>query len=199
MTPQVEFGKFRVFIPGRKGRPIAVKKASGSWRILIASSHPLFAEGLRSLLQRQKDQEAVVVGYVSTIEEAVAALQDLQPDLVIVDYDDERVNREEFLARFVEGEGRLRVVLLSLGERGHEAIVYDRRTLAASQIEEWLEKWQESPIASVPPTRKRIPVGRVRINRKRRDNMKHVIAAALVVIAFMVVGFWALGQVNLLP
>ena len=178
---------------------MAVKKASGSWRILIASSHPLFAEGLRSLLQRQKDQEAVVVGYVSTIEEAVAALQDLQPDLVIVDYDDERVNREEFLARFVEGEGRLRVVLLSLGERGHEAIVYDRRTLAASQIEEWLEKWQESPIASVPPTRKRIPVGRVRINRKRRDNMKHVIAAALVVIAFMVVGFWALGQVNLLP
>jgi cytochrome c oxidase subunit 2 len=178
---------------------MAVKKASGSWRVLIASSHPLFSEGLRSLLDRQKDPEAVVVGSVSTIEEAVAALQALRPDLVIVDYDDERVNREEFLARFVEGEGRLRVVLLSLSEGGNEAIVYDRRTLAASQIEDWLEKWQETPITSVPPAREGIIGGRERNYRKRRDNMKHIIAAGLVVIALMAAGFWGLGQINLLP
>ena len=85
-----------------------------------------------------------VVGMVSTIDEVLAALKKLNPDLVIVDYDDGRVNREEFLARFVEGEGRLRVVLLSLKEGGDEAIVYDRRTMAASQIEDWLQGWSDT-------------------------------------------------------
>jgi len=92
-----------------------------------------FAEGLRSLLHKRQQMDAIVVGMVSTIDDALDALKTLQPDLVIVDYDDHHVNRDEFLARFVEGEGRLRVVLLSLKEGGSEAIVYDRRTLAASQ------------------------------------------------------------------
>ena len=113
-------------------------------RILIASSHPLFAQGLHSLLQRRPEMDTEVVGMVSTIDEVLAALKKLNPDLVIVDYDDERVNREEFLARFVEGEGRLRVVLLSLKEGGDEAIVYDRRTMAASQIEDWLQGWSDT-------------------------------------------------------
>ncbi len=68
------------------------------------------------------------------------ALEKLDPDLVIVDYDDAILNRDEFLARFVEGEKKLRVVLLSLNE-AQEALVYDRRTLAASQIDDWLEEW----------------------------------------------------------
>jgi len=79
--------------------------SSGPWRILIASSHPLFAEGLRSLLHRRQQMDAIVVGMVSTIDEALNALTTLRTDLVIVDYDDNRVNRDEFLARFVEGEG----------------------------------------------------------------------------------------------
>src|SRR3990172_2151884 len=161
---------------------------SGPWRILIASSHPLFAEGLRSLLSRRQEKDTAVVGLVSTIEEALAALKKLHPDLVIVDYDDERVNRDEFLARFVEGEGRLRVVLLSLKEGGSEAIVYDRRTMAASQIDEWLEMWNENQAPFIPP-RVLAGEGTPRIPKpKRRDSMKHFIAAALVVIVLMAAG-----------
>src|SRR5512139_3940965 len=107
-------------------------------RVLIVSSHPLFGQGLRSLLQQRPEADVHVVGIVSSVDQAIAALNTAQPDLVIVDYDDEQVNRDEFLARFVEGERRLRVVLLSLKEGGSEAIVYDRRTLAASQIDDWL-------------------------------------------------------------
>src|SRR3990172_249918 len=171
---------------------------SGPWRILIASSHPLFAEGLRSLLNRRQEKDTAVVGLVSTIEEALAALKKLHQDLVIVDYDDERVNRDEFLARFVEGEGRLRVVLLSLREGGDEAIVYDRRTLAASQIEDWLEKWTDTQappelVAAVP-----IENERGRVYPKRSDNMRHLIAAALVVIALTVGGLFGLQRINLL-
>jgi len=60
---------------------------------------------------------------------------------VIVDYDDRALNREEFLARFVEGEKKLRLVLLSL-QSSNQAIVYDRRTMAAAQIDDWLEEWK---------------------------------------------------------
>jgi chemotaxis response regulator CheB len=67
-------------------------------------------------------------------------LEQLNPDLIVVDYDDQNLNRDEFLARFVEGEKNLRVVLLSLQSSG-DAIVYDRRTMAASQIDNWLEEW----------------------------------------------------------
>jgi DNA-binding NarL/FixJ family response regulator len=110
-------------------------------RVLIASGHPLFGQGLRHLLEERPGSGALVVGIVSGLEEALAALERLNPDLVIVDYDDEDLNRDEFLARFVEGERKLRVVLLSL-ESGGEAIVYDRRSMAASQIDDWLDEWR---------------------------------------------------------
>jgi chemotaxis response regulator CheB len=107
---------------------------------LIASSHPLFGQGLRSLLRAQQRADVEVVGVVANLEEATAAIERLNPDLVIVDYDDKILNRDEFLARFVEGEKKLRVVLLSL-QGGEEALVYDRRTMAASEIDDWLKEW----------------------------------------------------------
>ena len=175
------------------------KKQVERVRILIASSHPLFAEGLRSLLVKRREPEASVVGIVSTIEEAIGALRTLNPDLIIVDYDDDRVNRDEFLARFVEGEGRLRVVLLSLKEGGSEAIVYDRRSMAASQIEDWLETWGGSETITHEisiPVEESLPRSEV---SKRRDNMRHFIAAGLVVIGLMVLLILGNQRIALLP
>ena len=109
-------------------------------RILIASRHALFGQGLRSLLEDRKQVDEEVVGIVSDLDEVMDALDRLNPDLIIVDYDDELLNREEFLARFVEGDQQLRVVLLSL-QGDSNAIVYDRRSMAASQIDHWLDEW----------------------------------------------------------
>jgi cytochrome c oxidase subunit 2 len=171
-------------------------KAAGPWRVLIVSSHPLFAEGLRSLLSRRVQADVAVVGIATSIHETTAAIQALQPDLVIVDHDDERVNRAEFLARFVEGEGSLRVVLISLKAGGDEAILYDRRTLAASQIDEWLEKWNDLD----RPHSQAGAAGRAeRQYPQRREGMKHVVGASLIVILLMIVGLVGLRLVNLLP
>ena len=109
-------------------------------RVLIASSHALFGQGLRSLLLERQAAGVEVIGMVTNLGEALEALDRLTPDLIIVDYDDENLNRDEFLARFVEGEKKLRVVLLSL-QSGKKALVYERRTLAAAQIDDWLEEW----------------------------------------------------------
>jgi DNA-binding NarL/FixJ family response regulator len=83
-------------------------------RVLIASSHALFGQGLRRLLQERQPDDVQVIGMVSSLDEALKALEELDPDLVVVDYDDQVLNRDEFMARFVEGEKNLRVVLLSL-------------------------------------------------------------------------------------
>ncbi len=104
-------------------------------RVLIVSSHPLFGKGLFKLL---KDRIHSSLQIVSTFNEAVSSIEKFRPDMVIMDYDDEQINRHEFLLRYLEGALQLRVVLLSLTEDGSQAIVYDRHTHVASQIEDWL-------------------------------------------------------------
>jgi len=172
------------------------KQQSDPLRILIASSHPLFAQGINSLLGKRQEMDTEVIGMVATINEALAAIENLQPDLVIVDYDDQQVNREEFLARFVEGESRLRVVLFSLKEGGDQAIVYDRRTMAASQIDDWLEGWSE---AQEEPEQIAVEPDQVPEKPKRRDSMRHFIVAAVIVILLMAGTYLLIDNVLLLP
>jgi DNA-binding NarL/FixJ family response regulator len=112
-------------------------------KVLIVSSHPLFGRGLLNLLHQREAEDVTVVGMYSTGSEALASLGTAQPDLVVVDYDDEHVNGEEFLLRYLEGGYQMRLVLLSLLEGGSQAIVYERRTMAASQIDDWLKDWTD--------------------------------------------------------
>jgi cytochrome c oxidase subunit 2 len=165
-------------------------------RILIASSHALFGQGLRSLLLARQKADVEVVGMVSNLGEALAAIDMLEPDLVIVDYDDKALNREEFLARFVGSEKKLRVVLLSL-QNPEEAIVYDRRTMQAAQIDRWLEEWPTVEAAERP----RLPAPGVPVSpqRLRRNNMKHLVIAGILVILVTALLIFGMGYVRLLP
>jgi len=155
-------------------------------RVIIASSHALFGQGLRSLLQERKHAGVEIVGIVTNLDETLLALEKLNPDLIIVDYDDEQLNREEFLARFVEGEKRLRVVLLSL-QSAQEAIVYDRRTMAAAQIDDWLEErsYSEHDIVHQTLDGGKEPladIGRMNMKNRLKKATHLIIASVLVVI-----------------
>lgn len=167
-------------------------------RVLIASSHPLFGQGLRSLLQTRQATGVEVVGMVATLEQALQALESLNPDLIIVDYDDERLNRDEFLARFVEGEKQLRVVLLSL-QSSSDAIVYDRRTLAASQMDDWLDDWKMSEETPGEPAKPPIAPRMVKSKEDRRNAMKHLVIAGLLVLIVTAALIFGLERSTLLP
>jgi cytochrome c oxidase subunit 2 len=161
-------------------------------RVLIVSSHPLFARGLSQLLQKRQEADADVVGVVSSADEAIEAIRRLAPDLAVVDYDDGAVNREAFLTRFMKGAGRLRVVLLSLKEGGDQAVVYDRRNMAASQIDEWLEEWIEAPKSGVETTSAGgASMGRT-IQDQRRSSMKHWIGVIVLIIILAAAGILGL-------
>jgi cytochrome c oxidase subunit 2 len=179
-------------------------------RVLIASSHPLFGQGLRSLLKERQQVGVEVVGIVANLDEALRALDRLNPDLIIVDYDDQKLNRDEFLARFVEGEKKLRVVLLSL-QSAQEAIVYDRRTLAAAQIDDWLEEWNftdENPKTDTAGvllgSRLRKPVGTTSDDRRaymknRFGGALHLIIAGVLVLITTALLIFGMRYIRLLP
>ena len=153
------------------------------------------------MLQNRSKDDVDVVGMVSTVEEAVKTITQLNPDLVVVDYDDGAVNRDEFLAHFVEGNSQMRVVLFSLKEGGSNAVVYDRRTLAASQVDDWLTEWvqqdDEDGSLSVSENHAGIPLQR-KIEDKRNP-MKHAIGAFVFVVLLAALGLFVLRTDILLP
>ena len=106
-------------------------------RVLIVSANPLFREGLRKVYAERWAGKASVTGMPTNMAETLSMLETHQPDLVIVDYDDRTINREEFLNRFVAGEMPMQVVLVSLKESG-QVVIYDRRRLTPAQAENWL-------------------------------------------------------------
>ncbi len=128
--------------------PIAV--SSRQRKVLIVSSHPLFSQGLRSLLEKRGADQIRIVGIASGLEEAFEIVKSQNPDLVVVDYDDQNLDRDVFLARIICAARHLRVVLFSLLEGGSQATVYDLKTMAAAQIDDWLH---ETPVlGSANPT-----------------------------------------------
>lgn len=163
-------------------------------RVLIASSHPLFGQGLRKLLNDRQGYRVKVVGMVANLEQTLIALHELSPDLLIVDYDDEELNRDEVLARFVESEKKLRLVLLSL-QSAQDAIVYDRRTLAASQIDNWLEEYSYAEHNEKTSQ----PQGLENEMPTRRNHMKHLVVAGLLVLVVTALLIFGLEQARLLP
>jgi cytochrome c oxidase subunit 2 len=175
---------------------------SKSRRVLIASSHALFGQGLRSLLKERTQADVEIVGIVSNLDETLQALDQLNPDLIIVDYDDKKLNRDEFLARFVEGEKKLRVVLLSL-QSPQDAIVYDRRTMAAHQIDDWLEEWTYTDDASKSLTQPGIAKTNVDIRRNpmknRLQKATHLIVAGILVVVSTALLILGMEYVRILP
>jgi DNA-binding NarL/FixJ family response regulator len=105
-------------------------------RVLIISANPLFREGLRKIYAERWEAKAFIAGMATTMSEALDALKQHQPDLVIVDYDDKNINRVEFLEHFVSDEAPMQVMLVSLGQSG-EVLIYDRKRLTPAQAETW--------------------------------------------------------------
>ena len=112
-------------------------------RVLIASANPLFREGLRKLYATRWQKQRVRVEMANNMEETLRFLENNYPDLVIVDHDDQTINRSEFLNQFVTGEMPMKVILVSLAA-SEPIVIYNRMQLTAAQAEDWLANpWDE--------------------------------------------------------
>lgn len=91
--------------------PISAAKAPHKIGILIVDDHPTFREGLRHLLQAEPDLE--VVGMASDGEQAVKKVQELKPDVAIIDIAMPRVSGIEATRRIKALNPATAVIALS--------------------------------------------------------------------------------------
>lgn len=81
-------------------------------RILLADDHRILVDGLRSILERQRDVE--VVGVAEDGLEAVAMVSEYQPGLVLLDISMPRLNGIDAARRILRDSPETKVVMLSM-------------------------------------------------------------------------------------
>jgi DNA-binding NarL/FixJ family response regulator len=83
-------------------------------RILIADDHPLFRDGLRTLLQSGSDTE--VVGEAATGDETIARAATLQPDVILMDINMPGVNGIEATRRILHTSPHISILVVTMYE-----------------------------------------------------------------------------------
>jgi DNA-binding NarL/FixJ family response regulator len=94
-------------------------------RVLIADDHTVVAEGLRHLVEAERDIE--VVACVADGREAVQQARDTQPDVVLMDLSMPELNGADAARAILERDPRCRVIVLSMYAQRE----YVRRALKA--------------------------------------------------------------------
>jgi DNA-binding NarL/FixJ family response regulator len=102
-------------------------------RIFIVYREGLFAQGMRSLLERRRSVE--VVGMERDAGKALAAMRLLKPEVVIVEESSDTDQPSGLVALFLEEAVASRIVSLSLGR--DYATIYESRRLPARSAAEF--------------------------------------------------------------
>jgi cytochrome c oxidase subunit 2 len=156
-------------------------------RVLIASANPLFAKGLEKIYGEHWGKGAVELSLANSMGETLTRLESWNPDLVIVDYDDRTIHREEFLTHFIVGDRPMQVMLVSLQASG-EVVVYDRRTMTPAQAGDWLSLPQSTAHTSNSER-----------SEKHMKGSKQYVIVGLLVVAATAGLFYLMQVVGLLP
>jgi DNA-binding NarL/FixJ family response regulator len=81
-------------------------------RTLIADDHPLYRDGLRTMLERAPETE--IVGEAASGDEAITMADALQPDVVLMDVQMPTVNGVEATRRIVQASPHIGVLMLTM-------------------------------------------------------------------------------------
>jgi DNA-binding NarL/FixJ family response regulator len=84
-------------------------------RVVICDDHDIFREGLRSLLNQEKDLE--IVGEAANGFQAVEVVKEVKPDLVIMDVAMPQMSGIEAAKEIISAFPQIRVVVLSAHSR----------------------------------------------------------------------------------
>jgi DNA-binding NarL/FixJ family response regulator len=90
--------------------------------------HPLFREGLRQMIERYPDLE--VCGEAPDAEQAIKALNELKPDLVLVDISLGGTNGLDLIRLIKEQNDEMPVLVISM----HDESLYAERSLRAGAM-----------------------------------------------------------------
>ena len=105
-----------------------MSEPAGQSRLLIVDDHPLFREGLRQLIER--DPDLVVCGEVAEVAEALGAIPELKPDLVLVDISLGGASGIDLIKAIKNEYDELPVLVISM----HDESLYAERSLRAGAM-----------------------------------------------------------------
>src|SRR5437870_1736566 len=94
-------------------------------RLIIVDDHPIFRQGIAQLINHESDLE--VCGEAETARDALTRIDELQPDLVLVDITLKGTNGIELLKSLKAQYPKLPVLVLSM----HDESLYAERALRA--------------------------------------------------------------------
>jgi len=94
-------------------------------RIFIADDHAIVRQGFRLILNQEPDME--VIGEAGSGAETLRAINELKPDVIVLDVAMPEMNGVEVTRRIMESDPEARVIMLSM----HKDAVYVRETLRA--------------------------------------------------------------------
>lgn len=83
-------------------------------RIALIDDHTLFRSGLKALLTRQSDFE--IVGEAADGLEGVKLVEQIKPDIVLLDLDMPTMSGNEALAQILETDPSMKVLMLTVSE-----------------------------------------------------------------------------------
>jgi DNA-binding NarL/FixJ family response regulator len=117
-------------------------------KVLIVDDHPIVREGLAQLIGQKCTDELLVVGQVGDADEAVDAITELLPDIVIVDIFLKGSDGIELVKRIKAQDSDINILVLSM----HDESLYAERAISAG-ANGYVMK-QESPEEIIEAIRK---------------------------------------------
>jgi DNA-binding NarL/FixJ family response regulator len=115
-------------------------------RIFMLSTHPLFSQGVESLLRQETGLE--VVGRETDVDKAVERIRELQPDVVIVDSADPTCDPTLAVMRILrEGVG---TKVIGLNLQDNTVCIYRGEQRVVKEVKDLVEAIEHSPLSPEP-------------------------------------------------
>ena len=135
-------------------------------KLLLADDHEIVRNGLRAVLEAQKDCE--VVGEAADGRQAIALVKELNPDIVILDISMPLLNELEATRQILKIRPQTKVLILTMhesdplirdvldaGARGGYILKTDARRDLIAAVEKYLDK--RSQATPKPSRREKVP------------------------------------------
>ena len=112
-------------------------------RILMLSTHPLFSQGVESLLRRETGLE--IVGRETDVDKAIGRIKELQPDVVILDSGDPACDLTPAVMRILrEGVG---TKVIGLNLQDNTICIYRGEQRVVKEVKDLVEAIESSPLS----------------------------------------------------
>ena len=115
-------------------------------RIFMLSSHPLFSQGVESLLRQETGLE--IVGRETDMDKAIERIKELQPDVVILDSGDPACDLTPAVMRILrEGVG---AKVIGLNLQDNTMCIYRGEQRVVEEVKDLVEAIERSPLSPEP-------------------------------------------------